>query len=472
MMDASVHGPLAHWAACHPQRLAVCDGARSLSFADVQRVVQARAGALSAASAPPAVLISDTLSQQDQLLELVSIIASGRCAAVGDPAWPAAQRRAAAQALLQLPTSADALFYIGFTSGSSGKPKGFCRSHASWVASFKACNAAFGTAAQQAFFVPGRIAHSLFLFGMLHALWNGSACVLQEKFTPGTALRRLAEGDLPAMVAVPSQLLLMLAYARQHTLAPLASVRLILIGGARWPQQHTQALQNLFPNADLRVFYGASELSFVAWAAAEPGLPAVVVGRPFDGVELQLRPIGTAAEGEADAADAPGQVWVRSPMAFAGYVGDAQADGSACQRDGDWLSVRDIGAFDAQGRLCLLGRRDRMLSVQAKKLFPEEVEQVLESFSGVVRASVQAVPDDLRGVRLVALLVLEDAPDAGPTDLLADLLRWCRTQLQDHKVPRVFYQAHRWHWTASGKTDHPRLAAALHSEAEWLTPLR
>ena len=467
MTDAHVHvhGPLAHWAACRPQHLAVSDGVQSLDFAAVQSAVQVRAAALMAASAPPAILISDALPQRDQLLEFLAVIASGRCAAMGDPAWPEAQREAAAESLLRLPTSTDALFYVGFTSGSSGKPKGFCRSHASWVASFKACNMAFGVAAQQAFFIPGRITHSLFLFGMLHALWNGAACVIQEKFSPGTALRRLAVGDLPAMVAVPSQLLLMLAYARQHGIPPITTLRLILIGGARWPQQHTEALQALFPNADLRVFYGASELSFVAWAAAEPGLPASVVGQPFHGVEWQLRRTG-------EGADAPAQVWVRSPMAFAGYVGDAQADGSACQRDGEWLSVRDIGALDAQGRLCLLGRLDRMLSVQAKKLFPEEIEQVLESFAGVARASVQTVPDALRGARLVALLALDDASDTAATLRVSDLVRWCRGQLQDHKVPRMFYRAHQWHWTASGKTDHPRLAAALQHEAQWLTRLR
>ena len=463
-----VHGPLAVWAAHQPQRLALSDGVSHYSFETLWQAVQARAAALDAAGQPPgaALLIPDDWSQCAQLCEFLAVIAGGRCAALGDPGWPVSQRAAAAQALQRLPDSPEALFYVGFTSGSTGRPKGFARSHASWIASFEACNQAFGEKARQAFFVPGRLAHSLFLFGMLHALWNGATCVIQEKFSPGAALRRLAEGDLSAMVAVPSQLLLMLDYARQHHLAPLPAVGLLLIGGAQWPRQHTEALQGLFPNADLRVFYGASELSFVAWAAADAAAPVACVGRPFDGVSVTLRPLpGAPAAGNGLAPGTPGQIWVRSAMAFAGYVGDSQADGSACQRDGDWLSVRDIGAIDAHGCLHLLGRLDRMLTVHAKKLFPEEVERVLESCPGVVRASVQAVPDALRGARVVAALALD--PEGVVTPQAVH--RWCLQHLQRYKVPRRFYAAAEWRWTASGKTDHAAMATAIHSEALWLT---
>ena len=478
-----VHAPLARWARERPAACAVHDGQRSLSFAALAQAVAERAAALQHARAPAVVLVDDQQSQWDQLLEFLGIIASGRCAAVGDPDWPAAQRDAAVAALQTLALQpvanlsdhpdhnphanpAESLFYVGFTSGSTGRSKGFCRTHASWTASFEACVQAFGPAATQPILIPGRINHSLFLFGMLLALWSGAGLWLPERFSAAAALRS-ARGPWPTLVAVPSQLLLMLAYAAQHRVAPIPGTALILISGARWPRQHSAALQALFPNAAIREFYGASELSFVAWTAADADLSPTVVGTPFPGVELAIRPLNvrTLDPETAQEPDAPGLIWVRSPMVFSGYVGDSAADGSACLRDGDWWSVRDIGQFDAAGRLCLLGRMNRMIVTQAKKLFPEELESVLEAHPSIAQASVQAIPDAVRGSRVVAIVAwASQSTTALPTVAQPDaaaLTAWCRARVQAYKVPRQFLLCSDWRWTVSGKTDHAALAAEV-----------
>ena len=497
---ACVHAPLARWALERPARVAVSDGRQQLTFAQLEQAVATQAQALQESRAPAVVMVDAQQPQLDQLVAFLGIIASGRCAAIADPDWPAIQRTAATDALQALAAqlserwpsaaeaiSAEALFYVGFTSGSTGQPKGFCRTHQSWTASFEACVSAFGEAALQPVLIPGRIAHSLFLFGMLLALWSGAGVVLQERFSAAAALQSLRKnaarsdptfdgfGVPTTVVAVPSQLLLMLAYAEQHAVAAIAEVTLVLISGARWPRQHSPALQALFPNAALREFYGASELSFVAWTPADPMLSPSVVGTPFPGVEIQLRALRDA-DLDTDSAlpqtgsevDAPGLIWVRSPMVFSHYLGANASDSSACLRDGDWWSVRDVGAFDAQGRLCLLGRLNRMIVTQAKKLFPEELERVLELHPAIARAAVQAVPDALRGARVVAVLAWDEAAvtsgSAGKQAALPDaaaLSAWCGRHLQAYKVPRQFFICSEWRWTASGKTDHAALAQEL-----------
>ena len=423
------------------------------------------------ARAPACLMVDDQLGQLEQLLTFLAIVASGRCAALADPDWPAAQRAAARASL---PTQAcdlatpqpDALFYLGFTSGSTGQPKGFCRDHRSWVHSFEACVQAFGPAAAQPLLVPGRIAHSLFLFGMLLGLWSGAGVVLQDRFSAAQLWRGLKPPQLTGLVAVPVQLLLLLAYAQQHKLPPQETVELIMISGARWPRQHSAALQALFPRAQLREFYGASELSFVAWTAAHADLPASLVGQPFAGVDIDIRPLpdGAAIGGPVNA----GLIWVRSPMVFSGYVGDGAGDTTACLRDADWLSVRDVGYRDAEGRLHLLGRLDRMINLQARKLFPEELEGVLERHPQIARASVHGVADALRGALVVALV--QWIPNAGALPDAAALAAWCRQHLQAYKVPRRFYICPDWAWTVSGKTDHPALGRLLTDVAPPETP--
>ncbi len=112
-----------------------------------------------------------------------------------------------------------------------------------------------------------------------------------------------------------------------------------------------------------------------------------------------------------------------------------------------------------------------MIVTQGKNLFPEEVEAVLCEHPRVAAASVHGVDDALRGKQVwVALQLHDDAPTSPaqpPLQPLADaalareLAAWCRSQLEAHKCPRRWFSATPWPQTASGKTDHPKLAQWL-----------
>ena len=451
----TVHAPLAHWAATTPHAVAIDDGVTRLDFAALAQQVAARAAVLRQSGSSAACWVDDLPDSGPQLLSFLSILAAGRTAAVSDPDWPAAVREqilarvAAGVGAETAPAAATASspFYIGFTSGSSGLPKGFRRSHGSWTSSFDICLESFGAGAAATMLVPGRLSHSTFLFGALLGLWSGAGVRLQSRFAPGPALDTLAAGDAGAMVAVPSQLILMLELAQRRKLQPMPGVQLLMIGGAPWNRARTPELQQLFPQARIIEFYGASETSFIAWTDSDAGLPDHVVGKPFSNVEVRI---------DASAPDVPGLIYVRSPMVFTDYVTLKDSDEQpALLRDGDWLSVRDVGHLDEQGRLHLLGRQQRMLLAQGKNLFPEEVESVLAAHPTVVAASVQGIPDAVRGVQVAVLLKLNGnvSPDA--------LIAWCRERLEPYKIPRRFYTCCDWPLTPSGKTDHKQLAQRL-----------
>jgi long-chain acyl-CoA synthetase len=242
--------------------------------------------------------------------------------------------------------------------------------------------------------------------------------------------------------------------AQRKRIGPIEGVDLILISGARWMRQRTPELQTRFPKARIVEFYGASETSFMTWMEADPQAPAQAVGRPFANVALEIR---------RPDAQGVGQIYVRSPMLFNRYVGP-QTDHTAAQREGDWLSVRDMGYINPQGLLCLVGRENRMLVTQGKNLFPEEVENLLQAHPAVVQASVQGLNDALRGQQVVALIQLREAVDA------STLSAWCRQHLEAYKVPKRFYICHDWPMTASGKTDHAALSQQLQSQAPCFIP--
>ena len=151
-LGTHVHHPLAHWAHTRPHAVALASESQCLTFADLHARVQQRAAQLAATQAPATVLLPGTGGVVHTLVEFLAVLAAGRCAAVGDPAWPAPIAQSVQAAIAALPplvpppAPGQEPFYIGFTSGSSGMPKGFRRHHQSWVESFRVSQHDFGEA--------------------------------------------------------------------------------------------------------------------------------------------------------------------------------------------------------------------------------------------------------------------------------------------------------------------------------------
>jgi long-chain acyl-CoA synthetase len=439
----TVTAPLAWWAGRHGERTAIAGGSRRLSFGALDRAVRCRAGAIAAERAPAVIWVRDAPNQSDRLVDFCAIVETGRAASVADPSWPPGIRASVAGLLPAAPPPGPpgpgSAFYVGFTSGSTGLPKGFSRDHRSWTESFAACLSAFGPEAGCPIVAPGSLSHSLFLFAMLLGLWTGAGVHVQDRFSAPRCLDTLAGLDSSCLVAVPSQLMLLAASAERRG-KNFPGVKLILISGARWARPETPRIRALFPQARIVEFYGASETSFIAWTDSDPALPATAVGQPFAGVDISIR------------GGAPGLIFVRSPMLFTGYL---LGDDGLLLRDGDWISVRDMGFRDAAGLLHLVGREARMIVTQGKKVFAEEVETVLERHPGIAAASVLGLPDPVRGHALAALLWPSGGAALDPAQIAAS----CSTSLPAFKIPRTYAVAADWPRTASGKTDHAALAA-------------
>lgn len=315
------------------------------------------------------------------------------------------------------------------TSGLTGEPKRIRRTQASWTASF-AVNAGFGIGPGASVAVPGRLVHSLSLYGAVEGLHLGAEVHLLDALRPDRQAAALVRNRITHLYATPAQLRL-LAMGQ----GPWPDLQLILVGGSKLDPALRAGLTALAPQAALREFYGAAETSFVT--LSDETTPEASVGRAYPGVELQL--------------DASGEVWVRSPYLFLGYAGPKGA-GGATWRDG-WLSVGEIGRLEA-GCLYLKGRAGRMVTVADQNVFPEEIEALLEAHPAVSRAAVLPVPDPLRGQTLVAIL-------QGDRRQEATLLTLLRERLGPTRAPKAVIWRDDWPVLASGKTDLKSLEASL-----------
>ncbi len=486
----SVAGSLSQHARSTPERVAVvCDSA-CVTWRELDRAVLRIASHL-AATVPAGRGVALHLPNGPALVMLfLAACRAGREAQILDPGWPAAMAQSVIAALspglvvttdaglscaaplLRLNSDigfhdvAEALgaaeahgmlpepdplqpFCVGFTSGSTGMPKGFRRHHRSWTESFRAGDREFDIGANDVVLAPGTLTHSLFLYALAHGLDVGATVVLCRQFRPTAANRLIREHRATVIYGVPTQLEAMLDAADRACEEPFAELRWILSSGAKWKARSAAALRTRFPAARFAEFYGASELSFTTVVKDDEAVPPDSVGRAFRDVVITIRDHAgrLLPPGEA------GLVFVESPFVFMEYACGAS---EPPRRVGDAITVGDVGRLDDRGFLHLVGRASRMIITSGKNVHPEEVERVLELHPAVDAAAVFGVSDRQRGERLVAMIRLRAAAASIGR---AELIRHARAALPLYKVPRKFALPRLWPTTRSGKADFAALAA-------------
>ena len=431
------------------------------SLLDQVRRTGAGVAAMRRDGAPPRVALS--LGNRAELPALFfGIVAAGGIVGLLDPKWSAAQTAAALDTFgpdLHLTTETAAAwiagqpagwtipavdpktpFLVGFTSGTTGRPKAFIRNQGSWLATLEASRVEFGIGSDDIVLVPGPLVHGLGLYGAVEGLSAGAMIRVQPKFDATDAAMQLAESGVTTLVLVPTMLVGILDAAERDGRRFPALRRVVCSGAKLAPAVHDR-LAALCPEVAVLEYYGASELSFVSLRSSREGAPADSVGRPFHGVELSLRD----DHGNPVERGLPGTVWVRSGMLSDGYLGTTDGAGYR-ERDG-WGTVGDYGWIDRDGWLRLAGRAGDMIITGGLNVYPAEVEAVLRAHPAVAEAVVFGLPDPYWGDALSAVVWWRGAGRAS----LAELRGWCQERLETYKAPRRVFAAADMPLTGSGK---------------------
>ncbi|MSO97011.1 MAG: fatty-acyl-CoA synthase [Rhodospirillaceae bacterium] len=343
-------------------------------------------------------------------------------------------------------------FLVGFTSGTTGTPKAFIRSHESWTRSFAASKIEFGTSNKTKVLLPGPLSHGLSLYAAVETLNAGGAVYIQPAFDAQRMMTIARAGQVNVLVAAPTLLDLIHEAVGGE---PAPAITRIITAGAKLSPALRDNLTHVFPNGEIIEYYGASELSFVTVAKPGEGCPPESVGRAFNGVQLKVTP---------DDAEA-GMVWVKSDMIAAGYVGEK--DGSGFRVQDGWATVGDRGRLDERGFLTLLGREDDMIITGGLNVYPAEVEAVVAAMPGVSEVAVLGEDDTRWGQVVTAVLALQ--PNAHLQ--MVQLKDHCTAHLTPHKLPRRWFAIDDFTHTASGKIDRTKVAALLRERSPRLKAL-
>jgi long-chain acyl-CoA synthetase len=346
------------------------------------------------------------------------------------------------------------------TSGSSGEPKAVVQTAQALRACARALGARVSELDQTARLfaaAPMSTLSGLFNVGLL-PLELGATVVIGGDLASGGGVKfwhDVARSQANAVWLPPSAMRIV-AKAR-----PAASLRCAVIGMAPCTAEEKAAFSALI-GAPVYENYGLSETLFITATASDSA--AEGVGAPLAGVELSLRaPEGPAApilDDPAEDQKAPGEICVRSPFLFAGYL---QPGGEVApprlEPDG-FFRTGDLGRMGSDGGLILGGRLRAMIKRAGLPVFLPEIEALARQIAGVADAAAVPTTQDQPVERYTLLVRPASGADAGGLAQQVRLAlagRIARETWPDDIVVAL----EDFPLLAGGKLDYPALKAAL-----------
>jgi acyl-CoA synthetase (AMP-forming)/AMP-acid ligase II len=307
---------------------------------------------------------------------------------------------------------------IGFTSGTTGAPKGAVLTHSNLLANAESLRLAWGWTPED------RLVHALPLFhghGLCAALFGslnaGASAVVMGGFDSAAVVDAVAEHRGTLFFGVPTMYHRLVASGRVEGLGRL---RLAVSGSAALPAELHREIERLSGVVVLER-YGMTEtlltVSNPLYGARRPGS----IGFPLPGTEVVL-----------DDEQGGAELRVRGPTVFAGYF-DRPAQTSE-RFDGEWFVTGDIGVVE-DGYIRLLGRVTEVVISGGHNVYPAEVEDVLSRFGDVAEVAVSGTPSDEWGEVVTAWVVAA----SGKLDVEALLLH-AAGELAPYKRPRIVRQ--------------------------------
>jgi len=298
-----------------------------------------------------------------------------------------------------------------------------------------------------------QFAHVGFMTKLPWYLQRGQRMFIQARWRARDTLALLAKHRMTTLNAVAPQLALLLRVP-DFDAFDLSAVKLIIAGAAASPPALIEEARRRL-NAPYTVRYSSTEsggcgLGTAPDADDEEAL--FTIGRPRSGIACEIRDDDGRVAPEGDV----GELWLRTPSAFAGYWRDPEAS-AATIVDG-WIRTGDLGRRDERGLVRLVGRRKEMFIRGGYNVYPAEVEAVLGTHSAVAQCAVVPRPDPVMGEVGVAVIVPRDGAKP-PT--LAKLRDHAASQIAHYKLPEDLRLATDLPLTALHKLDRAALARQI-----------
>lgn len=428
-------------------RIAEAELAAQLTLAEVRAVVTNSAGVRRLAAALPKnnlVVVCISSDADAGLLRFEEVMAAG----TADPPFGGTEEDLAA---------------LNFSGGSTGRPKAAMIPHRTFSAVLDTVPKGFRISADDVFLNVRPLWPIAQVVAMAY-FGAGATVHLADRFRPETFADTIRGTGATRSSLVPTQLVRLLDHIEKND-PRLSALTAIHVGGSRLPPAtFERALDMIGPR--IGILYGLTEAPVTTYLAPEEFSAATTAeeiktlmeasGRVMNGYEVRLGAGGSAGDGTLGPS---GEVLIRGPHVMTGYLKEPEMTAQALEEG--WLHTTDLGAFDTQGRLHIVGRLKEVIRSGASSILPKEVEDSLAANPHLEDIAVIGMPDEEWGEIVVAFAVRKAGNDIEEREVIDS----CDTSLARFKRPKKVHFVDEIPRSHYGKVLRPQLLAKLEETA-------
>ncbi len=322
------------------------------------------------------------------------------------------------------------LALLQYTGGTTGTPKGAMLTHQNITANARQVAALDPHAGERDVIVGVLPLFHVFanVSVLNRTVINGGCIAMLPRFDAAQALKTLQRVRATAFPGVPTMYQALLDHP-QAAKTDFSSLRVCISGGAPLPLPVKQRFEAL-SGARLVEGYGLTETSGVVSCNPYEGdeRPGTI-GQPLPATRVRLLDRDDASRDAVPGE--PGELAIKGPQIMQGYWHrpDAAATAFAEREDGRWLRTGDVATIDAEGYISIVDRIKDMIAVGGFKVFPSQVEAVLEEHPEIKEVLVIGAPDEYLGEVPRAYVTVQ----AGSTATAAELRDWLNARVGKHE---------------------------------------
>ncbi|HEY6330583.1 MAG TPA: AMP-binding protein, partial [Blastocatellia bacterium] len=317
---------------------------------------------------------------------------------------------------------------IGYTSGTTGYPKGAMLTHRNVLLN-SAMTANMHVRTHLDTIVTALpCAHVYGNVVMNSAFLCGATLVLLERFDEKQALDAIQAHCATMFEGVPTMYMYLLNYSDMGSY-DTSSLTRCTVGGQTMPVAKMEEIEARF-GCPLLELWGMTEIAGLGTTHPLYGVNRLgSIGLPLPYVECRIADLEdatlTIAAGEV------GELMVRGPIVMQGYFGQPEATRETIEPDG-WLHTGDLAAMDGDGYIFIVDRKKDMILTAGYNVYPAELERVIAAHPAVALVAVGKKPDELKGEIAKAYIVLKTGATANEDEIIG----FCKQHLAPYKAPR------------------------------------
>ena len=337
---------------------------------------------------------------------------------------------------------ANEVMRMAFTSGTTGNPKGVIHSHNTTLSTCRTLNADMGVSPDEVFLIYLPLGLNWGYLTLVQTVMAGARAVLLDQFSARAALELIQRERVTYIPTAPASIIAMLNDPELGRF-DLSSLRVIITGGASCPIETIREFRARM-HGHLIELYGMLETGFHTYTRLDDDPEAVTgtVGTVSSGLGLRL----IDESGRDVAAGAEGEIAALGPSVHLGYHKNPSANAELFTSDG-WFRTGDLGQFDGAGNVKIVGRLKEMINRGGKKFFPREIEEILYTHPKILHAAIVGVPDSRLGERNCLCVI----PRPGQTIALDEVVGYLKDSVATYKLPETIEIFDELPFTPTGK---------------------